>query len=57
MMTGGEECWGGGCCRRLQGKNIKNEIEFEVHTGDGGRGLYRRWGLYRGEERPVLEVV
>jgi hypothetical protein len=48
---------GGGCCRRLQGKNIKNEIEFEVHTGDGGRGLYRRWGLYRGEERPVLEVV
>jgi hypothetical protein len=42
---------GGGCCRRLQGKNIKNEIAFEVHTGGGGRGLYRRWCPSTGEER------
>jgi hypothetical protein len=45
MMTGGEEKWGGGCCRRLQelGKNIKIEIELrstqevegEACTGGG----------------------
>ncbi len=39
MMTGGEERWGGDCCRRLQelGENVKNEIEVEVHTGGGGK--------------------
>jgi hypothetical protein len=58
MMTGGEERWVGGCCRRLQelGKNIKNEIEFGVHTGGGGRGLYRRWCPSTGEERRGLYV-
>jgi hypothetical protein len=76
MMTGGEERWGGGAFAggyRSLVKILKRKIEVEAPTGDGGRGLYRRWGLYRrgeactgggedrcpstGEERPVQEVV
>ncbi len=38
---------GGGCCRRLQGKNIENEIEFEAHTGEY-RGGEERGEAYTG---------
>jgi hypothetical protein len=43
MRDGG----GGGCCRRLQGKSINNEIEFEVHTG--GRYTGDTGGRYTGD--------
>ncbi len=57
MMTGEEERWEGGLCRRLQepGKNIKNvlrpiqEMEGEACTG-GGKESHLSV-LYRGRNR------